>query len=78
MSQASYLLVKAQNVARKLLALAAKLRPYSKAVVAVAGFVAVLVEQVASGKFDTHALIVAGTAAATAIGVYGTANRVQS
>lgn len=58
----------------KVLALLAKVRPYAKAAVAVAGFVVVVAEQVASGHFNAHALEVSGTVALTAIGVYGTRN----
>jgi len=62
------------KIPQPILALIAKVRPYAKAIVAVAGFVGVLAEQIAANRLDSHSLIVAGTAALTALGVYGTRN----
>lgn len=52
-----------------------KIRPYAKAVVAVAGFVVVLGNEIVSGHFDLAALRDAAIVALTALGVYGVKNK---
>lgn len=53
----------------------AKIRPYAKAAVAIAGFVVVVGSQVVSGHLDAPAIKDAVLALLVALGVYAVPNR---